>query len=194
MRVIVIMLVTVLIGSNVSAQSDTSYTLELHATIAPSFSVFEHERYPGALAETMFGYAFTLRAMWHPGRMLAVGLMSGYTRIASETLPSDSVSVFPFPTRATLTSVPLQAVVSMQGPNLEVGVGMGPHLVYSTLRDHNPAQGTRLELNLTLLASYRWILAPDISVASELRASYFSYRGVFSIQPSLTIRYDLFRY
>ena len=194
MRLLVITLVVVLIGPNVSARTDTSYTIELHATVAPSFSLFEHERYPGASDQMMFGYAFTLRAMWHPGRMLAVGLMTGYTRIASETLPSDSLTVFPFPTRATLTSVPLQAVVSMQGPNLEVGVGMGPHLVYSTLRDHNPAQGTRLELNLTLLTSYRWMLTPDVSVASELRASYFSYRGVFSIQPSLTIRYDLFRY
>lgn len=194
MRGLLTMIAAAVIGLSASAQTDTSYTIEVNSTLAPSFSFFENERYPGSSPQMMFGYAFTLRTMWHPGRSLALGLMTGYTRIASETLPSDSATTFPFPTRATLSSIPLQAVVSMQGANVEVGVGMGPHLVFTTIDDHSPARGTRLELNLTVLASYRWLLTPDISVASEVRASYFSYRGVFSLQPSFTIRYDLVRY
>ena len=184
----------VLACQSMRAQVDTTYAVEVNATIAPSFSFFEVERYPGSRPQMMFGYAFTLRTMWHPGRLLAVGLMTGYTRIASETLPSEPGSTSLFPTRATLTSIPLQAVVSMQGANLEVGVGMGPHFVFSTIDDDNPAQGTRLELNLTGMANYRWQLSSNVAIAPELRVSYLSYRGILSIQPSLTIRYDLIRY
>jgi len=189
-----ILCIVLIVPQMAGAQNDSTYAIELNAAVGPSFSVFDHERYEGAPEYTMFGAAFTLRAMWHPGRLLAVGLMTGYTRIASETLLADSNHSGLFPTRATLTSIPLQAVVSMQGPQLEVGVGMGPHIMMTTIDDGMPAHGSRIELNLTLLASYRWHLTPDLFIAPELRLSYFSYRGVLSIIPSFTVRYDILRY
>lgn len=189
-----IVILLLLAATPMQAQDDTTYAVELNVTVSPSFSFFEHDRYEGASHDVMFGTAFTSRVMWHPARLLAFGVMTGYTRIASEALPTDSNHTAGFLTRATLTSIPLQAVVSMQGPNLEVGVCMGPHLMMTSIDDGKPAQGSRMELNLTLLANYRFDLAPDVWIAPELRLSYFSYRGVLSVLPSFTIRYDLHRY
>ena len=57
------------------------------------------------------GYGLNFRAMWHPGRMVAVGLVSGYLFIAEDNITRTDII---YKASARLNAVPLQCRVSMQ--------------------------------------------------------------------------------
>ena len=113
---------------------DTVYRFEIHSTLGPLFSYFDNPRYAGAPDNIAFGYGANLRVMWHPGRLLAMGIMSGYSFISLDKFTivnddgeSESIS-------AQLEAIPLQAIFSMQTKGFEFGLGIGSYLMMSTLK------------------------------------------------------------
>ena len=135
------------------AQSDSLYYIELNLTGSPLISFFEDERYPGAPDNSAFGYGMNFRVMWHPGRMLAFGLMSGYLFIVEDEIKMNSILTQSqnYNASARLNAIPLQVVVSMQKNGIELGLGMGPYLLLSTIELGKTAEGRRFELGLTFL-------------------------------------------
>ena len=169
---------------------DTLYQFEITATASSLFSTFDQERYPGAKNDVAFGFGFYLRGMWHPARLLSVGFMTGYSQIAKdEFLVNNGVMA-----SAILSAIPLQLAVSMQSRKFELGLGMGPYLMISTINYGKTAQGKRLELGLTFFGSYLFPLNDSILFGPELRVLYLSYRGILSFNPSFFIRFEIFRY
>ena len=87
MKIIVIIF---LLGALAQVQSqtytDSVYNVEITGTPCPIMSYFSSERYPGCKDHTTFGYGFFIRGMWHPGRLLSVGIMSGYILISNDVL------------------------------------------------------------------------------------------------------------
>lgn len=128
-----------------------------------------------------------VRGMWHPGRLLSMGFITGYMLLAEDEIP---------PYHARLTGVPLQFVISMQKHDLEVGLGMGPYLMLTDIKGGGsaPAYGSRLELGLTILGSYSFSLTDCIKIAPEMRVVYLRYRGILSLMPSCSLRIDALRY
>jgi hypothetical protein len=177
--------------------ADTVYHVEMALTGSPVVSAFRNPRVPGAGNEPSLGYGFFVRGLWHPGRLLAVGLMTGYLSIAEDEIPVDDASLeeFPEPT-ARLSAIPLQIAISMQQGSLEVGMGVGPYLMMSRIDDGNGvvADGKRAEFGITLFGSYYFPIAGRAAIGPELRILYLGYRGILSLMPSLTLRADLLRY
>lgn len=178
------------------AQSDTLYHLELHLAGSPIVSFFEDERYPGAPDNSALGYGINFRIMWHPGHMLSFGLMSGYLFIVEDQLTISSAMPESQNNQANarLNAIPLQVVVSMQKYGAEIGLGMGPYLLLSTIELGNTATGRRYELGLTFFGSYILPIGSQVFIGPELRVLYLSYRGIFSVMPSLTLKINTWSY
>jgi len=192
-------IITVLLTASVSlwAQTpgDTTYQVELTATASPTINFFRLPRAPQIPGKTSVGYGISLRAMWHPGRLLSVGLLSGYYVIAEDEIsvdrPSASLSF-----SAHLAAVPLQLALSMQKSGVEIGLGIGPYFVMSTIRGGTSAsaRGSRLEIGLTFFGSYAFSLGESIKIGPELRVLSLRYRGIVSVMPSCSFRVDVLRY
>jgi hypothetical protein len=193
---IIIFLLFNLVTHFSKAQSDSLYHIEISTAISPLISVFKDERYPGAPKNASMGYGMSVRAMWHPGRLLAFGVMSGYLLIVKDEFQVNSVLDDDLDNQVTakLNAIPLQIVVSMQKRGLEFGLGMGPYILLSTIEYGKPAHSHRFELGLTLLGVYNFSIDKNISIGSELRIFYLSYRGILSVMPSVSMRYEIWSY
>lgn len=183
---------------NCQTPSDSLYRIELNLTASPIVSFFRNERMPGVENNASFGYGFSLRGMWHPSRLLSVGLMSGYLLIADDEIPQLSNSAIqgsyePF---ASLSAIPLQVAISMQKDEFELGLGIGPYLLLSKIEGGigADAKGRRIEFGITFFSSYSFIISERIKFGPELRILYFGYRGILSWMPSLNFRFEPYRY
>ena len=132
-----------------------------------------------------------MRGMWHPGRLLAVGFITGYMLIDQDEIPVDNLNY-----NARLTAIPMQLAISMQKHDVEIGMGIGPYMMLSNIEGGNspPAHGSRLELGLTFFGSYLFSLNDKIRIGPELRVLYLRYRGILSFMPSCSVRIDALRY
>jgi len=174
---------------------DSVYQVEITATASSLISFFDQGRYPGATNTASLGFGFFIRGMWHPGRLLSIGFMTGYTQIATDEFSVSNLNNNELTSAsARLSAIPIQLVVSMQGKKFEFGLGMGPYMMLSTIDYGITAQGQRLELGLTFFGSYLFSLSNNIHLGPELRVLYLSYRGIISIMPSLSIRFEILRY
>jgi hypothetical protein len=176
---------------------DTTYHVEITTTGCPVVSGFRNPRVPGIENDPSLGYGVFVRGMWHPGRLLAVGLMTGYLSIARDEIPVEGAlsEEFPHPT-AHLSAIPMQIAISMQNKNLEVGLGVGPYMMMSSIDNGNgaSAQGNRVEFGITMFGFYDFPLTDRTTIGPELRVLYFGYRGILSLMPALSVRTDLLRY
>jgi hypothetical protein len=179
------------------APPDTIYQVEVSMTACPAVSAFRNPRVPGIENDPSLGYGLFVRGMWHPGRLLAVGLMTGYLSIARDEIPVEGAlsEEFPDPT-AHLSAIPMQIAISMQNKHLEVGMGVGPYLMMSGIDNGNgvSAQGNRVEFGVTLFGFYDFPLTDRMTIGPELRVLYLGYRGILSLMPSLSFRTDVLRY
>jgi hypothetical protein len=175
---------------------DTTYRVEITATASSIVSFFRNERYPGGPSSSTFGYGVFGRVMWHPGRLLSVGVMTGYAIIAEDefTVNNESPGSSDQYAKAKLSAVPLQVVISMAGKGFEAAIGMGPYMMQGRIEYGTVARGDRLELGLTFMGSYHFTLSNNFSIGPELRVLYLSYRGIISVMPSLTLQLETLRY
>jgi len=184
-------------GFPASAQipEDTTYKVELTATVSPMFNLFRYQKAPTLSSTTSLGYGVSVRGMWHPGQLLSVGVLSGYFMIARDEIEIPGASAH-LHYRAELSAIPLQLALSMQSSRVEVGIGVGPYLMLTSVSGgNNPAsRGNRLEIGMTFFGSYLFSLGGRFRIGPELRILYFRYRGIVSIMPSCSVRFDLVRY
>ena len=180
---------------------DTTYQVELTATASPMISVFRNPSVPGTDHKTSLGYGIFVRGMWHPGRLLSVGFMTGYLLIDQDELPINRSLASQLTTEnlnysARLTAIPMQLAISMQKHDFEIGMGIGPYIMLSTIEGGNTASahGRRLELGMTFFSSYFFSLNDNIKIGPELRVLYLRYRGILSLMPSCSFRIDAVRY
>ena len=190
MKLVVITLIVFYISIPAQTDLDTVYQFEITGSISSIITSFEDPRYPNAKNDIAFGFGFFVRGMWHPARLLSVGVMTGYCQISKDEFLVNNGEF----ASAVLSAIPLQLVVSMQSKRFEIGLGMGPYLMISTINYGTKAQGRRFELGMTFLGSYRFSLNESIIIGPELRVVYLSYRGILSFNPSLFVRFEIFRY
>lgn len=193
---IVILIITGFIPIHSQTDIDTTYRIEISATASSSINFFRDERYPRGPAGNSLGYGMFVRSMWHPGKMLAVGLMTGYSFLVKDEFEVDSFYINQNKdiASANLAAIPLQLVISMQYKGLEIGAGLGPYLMLTTINYGSTAQSSRIELGLTFIGLYRFVISNNFSLGPELRVLYLSYRGIISIMPSVTAQLELWRY
>ena len=176
-------------------QIDSLYHFELSFTASPVISNFKNERYPGAANETKFGYSAYIRGMWHPGRMLSFGIMSGYLLIGDDNITTNSQNNnLGNKAEARLAAIPLQVAVSMQKNGIEIGIGMGPYMLISEIQYGTTAYGRRFELGLTFFGSFVFPINEKFQIGPELKILYLSYRGIFCVMPSIDLRLNLWSY
>jgi len=196
MKKIIIIFLLIVPFSFGQSTADTTFSVEVNLTVSPLFSFFRDERIPGLKDRTAVGYGGFVRVMWHPGHLLAMGLMSGYTFIVKDEINLNNISTKELNNLATarLTAIPLQIAVSMQSRGAEFGVGMGPYLMQSYIDYGTVALGKRLELGLTFFGSYVFSVSDLIFLGPEFRLLYLSYRGIISFMPSITFHLEPLRY
>ena len=194
MKKIIIILLLLFPASILAQYQDSVYTVEIVSSLSPSVSFFGYPRYPGAVRDASVGYGGVLRAMWFPGRMLSVGIMTGYYFLVEDKISSIPGQNSPVDATARLSAVPLQLAISMQQNNIELGIGMGPHIMMSTIDYGSPASGKRFELGLTFFGSYAFRIYNDIYIGPEFRILYLSYRRILSFMPSISFHFNLLRY
>jgi len=180
---------------------DTTYQVELVTTACPIISFYRYPRVPGTVNEASVGYGMYVRGMWHPGRLLSVGLMTGYLVIAKDEIAVDRSLAGQLTAdgqnyNARLAAIPLQVAISMQKHDFEIGMGIGPYLMLSTIEGGSSASahGNRLELGMTFFSSYFFSLNDNIKIGPDLRVLYFRYRGILSLMPSCSVHIVALRY
>ncbi len=194
--VIAIILISGACLAQTNTYIDTTYQVEISVIASPIISFHRDKPYPGDEDNVTFGYGVFVRGMWHPGRLLAVGLMSGYTFIAEDkfevnnSITNESIGS----ATARLVAIPLQLIVPIQSRRFEIGIGMGPYLMLSTIKYGASANGFRSELGLTLFGSYQFSIGNHFNIGPDLRMLYLSYRGIISMMPSLSVRIIIVRY
>lgn len=183
------------LSSSAQTPTDTTYKVELTATASPMVNFFRYPKAPSLTSRASLGYGLTIRGMWHPGRLLSIGVLTGYHLLSSDDITIARSSGHLHYT-AELAAVPLQLAVSMQSKRVEVGVGVGPYLMLSAISGGGSAsaRGSRLEIGMTFFGSYLFSLTDILKIGPELRILYFRYRGIVSIMPSCSVRIDLVRY
>ena len=72
--------------SRAQTHDDTTYQVEVTATASPMVNFFRLPRAPGITGQTGLGYGMSVRGMWHPGRLLSVGLLTGYYVVAEDEI------------------------------------------------------------------------------------------------------------
>lgn len=194
--VLVLMLAAVMGASHAHAAGDDStYQVEITATLSPVVNFFRGAKVPGTSSSTSLGCGASVRALWHPGRLLAFGLHTGYFLLAQDEIGvvrGGSTLTYD----ATLHGIPLQLALSMQKYGFEAGMGIGPYLMISTIEGGNsaPVRGQRLELGMTFFATYTFALGEDVTIGPELRVVSMRYRGIISVMPSISLRTIPLRY
>ncbi len=179
---------------------DTTFQVELTGTASPMFNFFRSPRVPGTVTDAAIGYGFSLRGMWHPSRLLSFGILTGYYVFCEDEFSVDPLlsepSVLDLTYRARLSAIPIQLALSMQASGTEIGMGIGPYVMMSTIQGGSSPRvdGSRLELGMTFFGSHVFALTDRLSIGPELRILYFRYRGILSIVPSCTFRFDAIRY
>jgi hypothetical protein len=174
---------------------DTTYQVEVTTTACPMFNFFRDPRVPGTTSKTSVGYGVSMRILWHPGRLFSVGLLSGYFDMAEDEISVEQPSNEPS-YHARLAAVPLLLAVTMQKYNIELGMGVGPYLVMTTLQGGKSTHvhASRLELGMTFFGAYMFPLGNTIQLGPELRVVSFRYRGIISVMPSCSVRFIPLRY
>lgn len=180
-----------LVVSRAQTQVDTVYRVELTATMSPMVNLFRNPSVPGTSSRASLGGGIFVRGMWHPGRLLSVGFITGYMLIDHDEIPAGSLTY-----NARLTAIPIQMAISMQKHNIEIGMGIGPYLMLSSIEGGTspPAYGSRFELGLTFFGSYLFSLNDFITIGPEFRVLDLRYRGIVSLMPSCSVRIDALRY
>ncbi len=171
---------------------DSVYQVEITATASPMVNFFRTPRVPGTPSSTCLGYGGSVRVLWHPGRLLGVGLLSGYFDIAHDAIDASAQVRY----EATLRAVPMQLALSLQKFGFELGMGIGPYLMLTSINGGGgePVKGTRLELGMTFFCSYGFPLGDNLTLGPEVRILSFRYRGIISVMPSLSLRFTPLRY
>jgi hypothetical protein len=175
--------------------SDTVYSVEVTATASSMFNFFRLPKVPGTSDKTSIGYGVSIRAVWHPARLLAVGLLTGYFALASDDIAAgDGSAAVRYD--AALSAVPMQFAISMQKAGFEFGLGIGPYLMLTSIEGTGggSASGKRLEIGTTVFTSYTFDLGESMRLGPELRVVSLRYRGILSVMPSLSFRIDPVRY
>ncbi len=192
MKTISIIVTLLVIGAPAAkAQTDTTYRVEVTATASPTLNLFRHSSAPTTNHTSSLGGGVFVRSMWHPGRLLSIGFMTGYLLIDQEVIQSANQSY-----RARLSAIPLQFGISMGTGTLEVGVGIGPYMMLTSIEggESPPTYAHRLELGLTYYGFYLFRLNDEIRIGPELRVLDLRYRGIVSFMPSCSVRIDLVKY
>ena len=187
----IVILILLIVGSiQLWSQTyvDTVYNVEITGTPCPIVSFFSDERFPESNKYNSLGGGLFIRGMWHPGRLLSVGIMTGYIYLSSDEI-SDSMNA-----SAQLTAIPVQVALAMQKSNLEIGVGLGSYLLLSRIDDGMVSSSVRSELAMTVFGSYFFTLYDNIFFGPVFKVNYLPYRGVVSIIPSFSIRFNICRY
>jgi hypothetical protein len=177
------------------ASVDSVYRVEVTGTASPMMNFFRAAKVPGTSSEFSLGYGLSMRAMWHPGRLLSVGLLTGYFVVSRDEISAGGSPSHLLYT-ARLSAVPLQLALSMQKFGFEFGLAIGPYIMMSTIKGGNsvPVRGSRLELGMTFFVSYGFPLTEDLTIGPELRVLSLRYRGIISVMPSVSLRFTTLRY
>lgn len=157
-------------------------------TCSHLISFFENQRFKEAPGDLKFGYGIFGRLMWHPIGLISFSLMGGYMKIATDDIDKN------IPIKASLSAIPIQAIISLNKYNFEIGLGIGPYIMVSNIKVGTGAVGRRLELGMTLFGNYYFNIQDNLLIGPELRIVYFSFREILSIMPSININYELRKY
>ncbi len=196
MRTVALLAAMVFVGQAFGQSvPDSIYQVELTATASPMVNFFRTPRVPGTTASTSFGYGLSVRALWHPGRLLGVGVLTGYFDIAHDEIDA-STSSARLRFDATLRAVPIQLALSLQKYGFELGMGIGPYLILTAIDGGGSAavRASRLELGMTFFFAYCFPMGDVLALGPELRIVSFRYRGIISVMPSISLRFTPVRY
>lgn len=190
-------LILLLYSSNLFAQesADTTYNIEVFISCSPTISFFNKPKYPTDADKYSLGGSIFLRGMWHPGRMLSLGFMTGYVMLAKDEFKEYPTISGKIPT-ATLYAIPLQLAVTMQRLDTEIGLGIGPYWMSTSLDDGfgSKTYGNRIEFGITFWGSYGFPLHEELVIAPEFKFLYLGNRGITSLMPSVSLKYFFYRY
>jgi hypothetical protein len=169
------------------------YRLRLTAAGGIQRSFFAEPRTQFESGRTSNGASIVVRALWQPEHLLSVGLVSGFTTIASDRLDTpmgeDRVEL-------TLSAIPMQLAFAMRFAGFEVGTGIGGYLLISTASVQNEVAtaSSQFEIGVSAWLGYTAQLTDQLGIGAELCLHNLSYRRITGIAPQVRLRYDLFTY
>lgn len=181
--------------SHAQIAADTVYRVELIATASPMVNFFRSSKVPGTSGSVSIGCGVSLRAMWHPGRLLSVGILTGVFLLAEDDITMQGGGT-PLTYTARLTGFPVQLALSMGTAGFECGLGIGPYIMVSAIDGGGsaPVRGSRFELGMTFYGSYLFPVTGSIMIGPEVRILSLRYRGIIAVMPSVSVQFTPLRY
>jgi hypothetical protein len=149
------------------AETPRDSTFALVAYFGGGYSLYAAEITPPADIPSTIqrgGLSGSVRVMWHPDRLLRVGVESGWTRFFSYTLHGNNDG------HLNLTAIPLLVVFSMPiGERINLFAGGGGYFVSSNLDFGTVVRVDEFSQGWMFAASYVFPLSPGLGLAAELK-------------------------
>jgi hypothetical protein len=185
-----------LAGPVVSSAQTPEQPWRLEATLTGGLGIsnFSEKRSSVSPDELVYSPTIMARVMWHPGRLVAVGLASGYVGFSSEKFQFGTEGGRDIATlNASLQGVPVHFAFSMQQWGAELGAGVGPYFMSSSINasDVGASTGSRIELGVSSWVAYNFEVADRFFIGPELSMHFLSYRGILTLTPQVRFRYDI---
>jgi hypothetical protein len=139
------------------------------------------------------GPGASLRVMWHPDHLLMAGVETGYLRISTLTLTSDTAA----DRDVSLNAVPMLAVFTMRKYGIELSGGLGVYR-YSVLAESGRT-GLRsgsysIEIGYMASVGYAIPVSRRFDLGADLKAHFLPDRDIASILAQLRVSWRLFEY
>lgn len=172
------------------------YCLKLFVSGGMQFTVFKEPTTAVGNRRSFAMPTFNVRAMWKPEHLLSVGLMSGYTTLARETLTAQDIPQLQGDLHLELDAIPMMMVFAMQQYGVELSVGIGAYYLTSTSTGSRlgDTRSTDFTLGVSLLAGYTYKFSDRFGLGVEAGLHNLSSRGIFGIAPALRLEYDFYTY
>jgi len=194
---LIIMLTVVFVAGVAQSQPDTGtkYTVEALLTVGLKYTRFVNPTTEFTDRQIFPGVTVKARLHWFPNHLLGIGIQSGYELFAIEKhIILDDEGV-PSVIEMQLSGVPIHAVFEMRPNNFRLGVGLGIYLLESKISFNGSiTKSSDLAFGVSALVGYEWHIFEDLHVSPEIGLYMISDRSIVSVSPSITLRYDIFRY
>jgi hypothetical protein len=139
------------------------------------------------------GLGASVRLMWHPDHLLMAGVESGYFRISTLTLPSDTVA----DSYISLNAVPMLVVFAMTKYGFDVAGGLGIYRYSVTAESGRTGfKGGSYSNEIGYMASvgYNATLVRGLDAGVELKMHFIPDREITALLAMARVTYRVFEY
>lgn len=191
-KIITIALFIIVIGKSFATESDSS-KYKVSIELGAGTSLLINKMYAKKLSD--FNAFWTIRIMWHPERILSVGIEADYLTLLKERKENINTDFGKTNFDAKLFSYPINAVLSMKIWGIDLYAGAGIAFVESKVNAFEVISDAEIiSGSYTYGLSYSTLLFDDFSIGVEGKGFFITSVNKAATALILKINWDFLNY